>query len=92
MVTKLQNKTSEIIDTQSITDMITVELSHNKKVQFVDKAAREIGMPDTTTFSFQGTAQTFQNSLRGLGILLVVAVLVIRASIALEQLALGSSV
>lgn len=41
MVTKLQNKTSEVIDTQSVTDMITVELTNSGKVQFVDKAARE---------------------------------------------------
>lgn len=41
MVTKLQNKTSEHIDTQSITDMITVELSSSGKVQFVDKSARD---------------------------------------------------
>ena len=41
MVTKLQNKTSEHIDTQSITDMLTVELQGSGKVQFVDKAARE---------------------------------------------------
>jgi uncharacterized protein (TIGR02722 family) len=41
MVTKLQNKTSEIIDTQSVTDMITVELTNSGRVQFVDKAARE---------------------------------------------------
>ena len=41
MVTKLQNKTSEIIDTQSITDMVTAELMRSGKVTFVDKAARE---------------------------------------------------
>lgn len=41
MVTKLQNKTSEHIDTQSVTDMVTVELTSTGKVQFVDKAARE---------------------------------------------------
>lgn len=41
MVTKLQNKTSEIIDTQSITDMVTAELMRNGRVTFVDKAARE---------------------------------------------------
>jgi penicillin-binding protein activator len=41
MVTKLQNKTSEQIDTQSITDMLTVELQNSGKVQFIDKAARE---------------------------------------------------
>jgi penicillin-binding protein activator len=41
MVTRLQNKTSEHIDTQSITDMFTVELMKTGKVSFVDKAARE---------------------------------------------------
>ncbi len=41
MVTRLQNKTSEHIDTQSITDMFTVELTNSGKVAFVDKAARE---------------------------------------------------
>lgn len=41
MVTRLQNKTSEIIDTQNIMDMVRVELSRGGKVAFVDKAARE---------------------------------------------------
>lgn len=41
MVTKLQNKTSEHIDTQSITDMISTDLMKTGKVSFVDKAARE---------------------------------------------------
>lgn len=41
MVTRLQNKTSEHIDTQSITDMMTVNLMKSGKVTFVDKAARE---------------------------------------------------
>lgn len=41
MVTRLQNKTSEHIDTQSITDMMTVELMKTGKVAFVDKAARD---------------------------------------------------
>ena len=41
MVTRLQNKTSEHIDTQSITDMVTVELTNSGRVQFVDKAARD---------------------------------------------------
>ena len=43
----------------------------------IDDAAHEIGLPDTMTFSYQGTAQAFQNSLRGLTILLVIAVVVI---------------
>ena len=43
----------------------------------IEEAAREVGLPDTMTFSFQGTAQAFQNSVSGLAILLVIAVLVI---------------
>ena len=43
----------------------------------IQEAARQIGLPETLSFSFQGTAAAFQNSLKGLGILLVIAVLVI---------------
>jgi HAE1 family hydrophobic/amphiphilic exporter-1 len=43
----------------------------------IEQAAREVGLPDTMTFSFQGTAQAFQNSISGLALLLVIAVLVI---------------
>lgn len=41
MVTKLQNKTNEHIDTQNIMDMVRVELSRGGRVRFVDKEARE---------------------------------------------------
>jgi len=41
IVTNLQNKTSEHIDTQSIMDMVRVDLTNSEKVQFVDKEARE---------------------------------------------------
>lgn len=41
MVTNLQNKTSEHIDTQSIMDMVRVDLQNSGKVAFVDKEARE---------------------------------------------------
>ncbi len=41
MVTALQNKTSEHIDTQNIMDMVRVDLTNSGKVQFVDKEARE---------------------------------------------------
>jgi uncharacterized protein (TIGR02722 family) len=41
MVTKLENKTDEHIDTQSIMDMVKVELGKSGAVQFVDKEARE---------------------------------------------------
>jgi HAE1 family hydrophobic/amphiphilic exporter-1 len=43
----------------------------------IEEAARQVGLPDTMSFSFQGTAQAFQNSVSGLAILLVIAVLVI---------------
>ncbi len=42
----------------------------------VEKVARQT-LPETISTSFQGTAQAFQESIRGLGILLVMAVLVI---------------
>lgn len=41
MVTRLQNKTSEHIDTQSVMDMIRVELMRGGRVNFVDEAARD---------------------------------------------------
>ena len=41
MVTKLQNKTNEHIDTQSVMDMVRVELGRGGRVSFVDKEARE---------------------------------------------------
>ena len=42
----------------------------------VEAAAREV-LPATITTSFQGTAQAFQDSSRGLGLLLVLSILVI---------------
>ncbi|MBI3664590.1 MAG: efflux RND transporter permease subunit [Acidobacteria bacterium] len=45
-------------------------------VEQVNRAANEI-LPATTTRSFQGTAQAFESSLRGLGLLLLMAILVI---------------
>lgn len=41
MVTRLQNKTDEHIDTQSIMDMVRVELMRGGQVSFVDKEARD---------------------------------------------------
>src|SRR3989338_342422 len=41
IVTNLQNKTSEHIDTQSIMDMVRVELTNSGKVAFIDKEARQ---------------------------------------------------
>jgi HAE1 family hydrophobic/amphiphilic exporter-1 len=52
-------------------------VSLSEATALVDKAAREVGLPDTVSFSYQGTAAAFQSSLRGLGLLLIIAVLVI---------------
>ncbi len=49
----------------------------SQATRLIDDAARQIGMPDTVSFSYQGTAAAFQTSERGLGILLLIAVLVI---------------
>jgi hydrophobic/amphiphilic exporter-1 (mainly G- bacteria), HAE1 family len=43
----------------------------------IDAAERELGLPATVIPSFQGAAQIFQDSLRGQGLLLLTAVLVI---------------
>ena len=43
----------------------------------VDEAAKQIGLPDTVSFSYQGTASAFQKSVGGLAILLAIAILVI---------------
>jgi len=53
------------------------EVALSQATKVIDEAARQIGMPDTMSFSYQGTAAAFQNSLRDLGILLLIAVLVI---------------
>ena len=49
----------------------------SEATKLIDAAAAQIGLPDTMSFSYQGTAAAFQNSLRDLGILLLIAVLVI---------------
>lgn len=64
MVTKLQNKTSEHIDTQSITDMVTVELTNSGQVQFVDKSARE---DIADEYGYQDSGMVSQESKKGKG-------------------------
>lgn len=64
MVTRLQNKTSEHIDTQSITDMITVELSQSGKVQFVDAAARE---DIAKEYEYQDSGMVSRETKKGAG-------------------------
>ncbi len=51
-------------------------ISLGDKIQQIQTLARET-LPDTVRSSFQGSAQAFQSSLQGMGILLVVAILVI---------------
>jgi HAE1 family hydrophobic/amphiphilic exporter-1 len=46
-------------------------------VDRIDRLKRELKMPGSVTTSFQGTAQAFQSSLTGLGILLLLATLVV---------------
>ena len=43
----------------------------------VDKAVAQLKLPDSITTSFQGTAQQFQSSVAGMGVLLLLAVFVI---------------
>jgi HAE1 family hydrophobic/amphiphilic exporter-1 len=61
-----------------------VTISFNKKPEYslgdavnaLDRLARQT-LPATISASFQGTAQVFQSSLRGLGVLLIMTILVI---------------
>lgn len=64
MVTRLQNKTSEHIDTQSVTDMFQVELMKTGKVAFVDKAARE---DIAEEYDYQDSGMVERESKKGKG-------------------------
>ena len=46
-------------------------------VDAITQAAREIGKPASVVGSFQGTAQAFQSSTQGLGLVLIMAIFVI---------------
>ena len=52
-------------------------VSLSEATKQVDEAAHDLGLPDTMSFTYQGTAEVFQNSLKGFAILLVIAILVI---------------
>jgi hydrophobe/amphiphile efflux-1 (HAE1) family protein len=56
---------------------VAPDVALSQATHLIDEAWHQIGMPDTVSFSYQGTASAFQSSLRGLGILLLIAVLVI---------------
>ena len=64
MVTKLQNKTSEHIDTQNIMDMVRVELSKTGKVSFIDKEARGDIQEE---YEYQNTGVVESQSKKGPG-------------------------
>ncbi|HPI40403.1 MAG TPA: penicillin-binding protein activator LpoB [Pseudobdellovibrionaceae bacterium] len=64
MVTQLQNKTSEHIDTQSVMDMVRVELMNTGKVGFVDKEARE---DIKSEYEYQGSGVVSEETLKGPG-------------------------
>lgn len=64
MVTKLQNKTSEHIDTQSIMDMVRVELSRGGRVAFVDKEAREDVAEE---YEYQNSGMMSEETKKGKG-------------------------
>lgn len=64
MVTRLQNKTSEHIDTQNIMDMVRVELQKSGKVSFVDKEARD---DVSAEYDYQNSGMVNNTSKKGPG-------------------------
>jgi hydrophobe/amphiphile efflux-1 (HAE1) family protein len=52
-------------------------VSLSQAVERIDAAVARLKMPDTITGSFQGTAQAFQSSIAGMGVLLLLAIFVI---------------
>jgi uncharacterized protein (TIGR02722 family) len=64
MVTGLQNKTSEHIDTQNIMDMVRVELMNTGKVGFIDKEARQ---DIADEYNYQNSGMVAEESKKGPG-------------------------
>ncbi|HXD83522.1 MAG TPA: efflux RND transporter permease subunit, partial [Rudaea sp.] len=52
-------------------------VSLSQAVERIDGAVAKLKVPDTITGSYQGTAQAFQSSIAGMGILLLLAIFVI---------------
>jgi HAE1 family hydrophobic/amphiphilic exporter-1 len=52
-------------------------VSLSTAVDRVEKAVQELELPETISTSFQGTAQSFQDSVAGMGVLLLLAIFVI---------------
>ena len=64
MVTQLQNKTSEHIDTQSVMDMVRVDLMKTGKVGFIDKEARQ---DIADEYNYQNSGMTSAETKKGPG-------------------------
>lgn len=64
MVTQLQNKTSEHIDTQSIMDMVRVDLMKTGRVSFIDKEARGDIQEE---YQYQGSGNVSEETKKGPG-------------------------
>ena len=64
IVTNLQNKTSEHIDTQSIMDMVRVELTNSGKTAFIDKEARG---DISNEYDYQNTGTVSAETKKGPG-------------------------
>jgi uncharacterized protein (TIGR02722 family) len=64
VITSLQNKTSEHIDTQSVMDMVRVELMKSGKLRFIDKEAR--GDIDEE-YSYQNSGRVSNETKKGPG-------------------------
>lgn len=64
MVTNLQNKTSEHIDTQNIMDMVRVELMNRGRVSFVDKEARD---DVSKEYEYQNSGMVNETTKKGPG-------------------------
>lgn len=64
MVTQLQNKTSEHIDTQSVMDMVRVDLMKTGKVGFIDKEARQ---DISEEYNYQNSGMVSKETQKGPG-------------------------
>jgi uncharacterized protein (TIGR02722 family) len=64
MVTQLQNKTSEHIDTQSVMDMVRVDLMKTGRVGFIDKEARQ---DIADEYNYQNSGMVAKDSKKGPG-------------------------
>lgn len=64
LITNLQNKTSEHIDTQSVMDMVRVEIMKTGKLRFIDKEART---DIDEEYAYQGSGRVSGETKKGPG-------------------------